>query len=113
MKHIIAILICSSLAFPAVAREKTESVAIKGGAVHEICIPLEFARKLDYAFMASRDLDFSILYKDGDEVIYPVPAHPVSEKAELFTAMDDKDHCMTWSNNHERTVKMNVIYNIR
>ncbi len=113
MKHLTLLLICSSLAFPAFARERTESVAIKGGEAHEICMKLEFARKLDYAFMASRDLDFSIRYEDGGEVHFPVPSQSTSEKAELFTAMEDKDHCMIWSNSHERTVKMNVVYNVR
>ncbi len=113
MKHITLLLLCTSLSFPAFARERSESVAIKGGEAHEICMTLEFARKLDYAFMASRDLDFSIRYEDGGEAHYPVPQHATSEKAELFTAMEDKSHCMVWSNAHNRTVKMNVIYNIR
>lgn len=113
MKQILALLICSSMAFPAFAREKSESVAIKGGEVHEICMSLEFARKLDYAFMASRDLEFSIRYEDGGEVIFPVPEHAANEKADLFTAMEDKDHCLMWNNTHDRTVKMNVVYTVR
>lgn len=113
MKKIFALIICSLMVLPVFAREKTDSVSVKPDEAHQICLPLEFGRKLDYAFMSSRDLDFNIYYFDGEDMTYATPEQSVKDYAELFTAMEDREHCMMWKNNNDRSVKLNVIYNIR
>ena len=113
MKQIAILIICSSMFFPASARERTDSISVKPDEVHQICLPLEFSRKLDYAFMSSRDLAFNIHYFNGDNMTYATPEKSTHDHAELFTAMEDREHCMMWKNNNDRSVKLNVIYNVR
>lgn len=113
MKNILAIIISLLLFTSVSAKVKTDSALIEAGKVHEVCMALDFGKRLHYSFMSSRAMNFNIHYHEGENVIFPVKEHLTAEDDAIFTAGSDQGYCMMWTNPHDRAVKVNLIYNVR
>ncbi|MCC3860950.1 hypothetical protein [Pseudemcibacter aquimaris] len=113
MRFLSFSLICVLAASTSLAAEKRDRALVKPGETYELCIDLNFAQKLEYGFISRRAMNFNIHFGEGDNVKFPVAEHLTREKNEIFTAMDDQKHCLTWTNPNDRGQWVNVIYNIR
>ena len=83
------------------------------GEVHELCMGLEFGKRLTYAFKSRSAMNFNIHYHEDDDVLFPVEEHLTNEKSEVFTAQSDQDYCLMWTNPNDRGQWVNVVYEVR
>lgn len=97
----------------ALAAEKRDRALVNPGETYKLCIGLNFAQKLEYGFISRGAMNFNIHYEDSGNVHFAVEEHLTREKNEIFTAMADQEHCLTWTNPNDRGQWVNVIYNIR
>ncbi|MBT5186189.1 MAG: hypothetical protein HOH19_09430 [Kordiimonadaceae bacterium] len=109
----LGLLICTLPLTAQAAPEKKDRALIEPGKVHEVCMDLEFGRRLTYAFISSREMNFNIHYHEGEEVAYPIADHLTKEKNEIFTAQSNQGYCMMWTNPNDKPSRLNVIYKVR
>jgi len=113
-KAVIFFLILCVIPFSVqAAPEKTDRALIEPGKVHEVCMELEFGRRLTYAFISSREMNFNIHYHQGEKVSFPVEEHLTKEESEIFTSQADQGYCMMWTNPNDKPSRLNVIYKVR
>ena len=113
LNSIVVLVLVSVIVVTAQAKEKTDRALVQPGKVHELCMSLEFGKRLTYAFKSRSAMNFNIHYHHGDEVTFPVEEHLTNEKSEIFTAQSDQDYCLMWTNPNERGQWLNVVYEVR
>lgn len=112
-KSIVVLALVSIIVVTAQAREKTDRALVQPGQVHELCMALEFGKRLTYGFISRSAMNFNIHYHEGDTVVYPVEERLTREENKIFTATADQEHCLMWTNPNERGQWVNVVYQIR
>ena len=113
MKSAVVTAVISVIAISAQAKEKTDRALVKPGEAHELCMTLEFGKRLTYGFTSHKEMNFNIHFNEGDEIVYPVEEHLTREKNEIFTATSDQEHCLMWTNPNDRGQWVNVVYQVR
>lgn len=112
-KSIVVLALVSIVVVTAKAKEKTDRALVQPGEVHELCMGLEFGKRLTYAFKSRSAMNFNIHYHEDDDVLFPVEEHLTNEKSEVFTAQSDQDYCLMWTNPNDRGQWVNVVYEVR
>jgi hypothetical protein len=62
----------------------------------EECMRLRAGDRVDYQFLASRPVGFSIDYRDGNAIVAPVDLAPQRSDSGVFVARIAREHCLTW-----------------
>lgn len=84
-----------------------KSIVIKPGKIHEKCMPVTSAQKLEYQFTTSKPVDFNIHYHVGESVYYPVKRVKTTAEADRFQPTKGKeDYCLMWENKSSIEVEL-------
>ena len=78
--------------------------------LHEECVQLVPADRLDFRFEAKRPVTFQIYYKDGTTFIAPVSRGEVTEFSGIFRPPFERRYCLQWEAGREGAI---VDYRIR
>ena len=113
INSIVIFILVSVVVITAQAKEKTQRALVQPGEVHELCMPLEFGKRLNYGFISHSPMKFNIQYREGENVVFPVKEHLTREGNHIFTATSDQEHCLRWTNPNERGQWLNIVYEVR
>lgn len=97
---------------PAEAKADSKSTepkptVIKPGKIHEKCMAVTSAQKLEYQFTASKPVNFNIHFHVGDAVYYPVKRDKTTSAADRFQPTKAKeDYCLMWENKTSEDVEV-------
>ncbi len=114
------VALCALLAFastawaqkPADAKADSKAaepkpVVIKPGKIHEKCMSVTSAQKLEYQFATTKPVDFNIHYHVGESIYYPVKRAKTTGEADRFQPTKGKeDYCLMWENKSSAEVEL-------
>jgi hypothetical protein len=105
-------LACASFALLALAGCAIETIAagepraitdfpIAPYEIHEECVRLAFAQRLDYRFTAQRPVTFEITYQDGSMFVSPVTRENVAAHSGIYRSPATRRYCLRWEAGRE------------
>lgn len=95
------------------ASDPPKPTIIAGGKMHEKCMTLSSAQKLEYQFTTSKPVDFNIHYHRGETVYYPVKRNKTTAEADRFTPGTGRsDYCLMWENKSSADIELNYAYKV-
>jgi hypothetical protein len=95
------------------AQEPPKPTVLKAGKMHEVCMTLSSAQRLEYTFSTTKPVDFNIHYHRGESVYYPVKRPKTSNESDRFTpASGRSDYCMMWENKSSGDIELTHSYKV-
>jgi hypothetical protein len=95
------------------AAEPPKPTVLKAGKMHEVCMTLSSAQRLEYTFSTAKPVDFNIHYHRGETVYYPVKRPKTTNEADRFTpATGRSDYCMMWENKSLGDIELTYSYKV-
>jgi hypothetical protein len=81
-------------------------VVLQPGKIHEDCFSLQAGQHVQYNFKLERPGKFSLHYRRGKEVFYPIRSESVSEQKGDYVAAVAQEYCLLWSGGKEGDTKL-------
>jgi hypothetical protein len=95
------------------AQEPPKPTVLKPGKMHEVCMVLSSAQRLEYTFSTTKPVDFNIHYHKGESVYYPVKRPKTTGESDRFTpASGRSDYCLMWENKSSGDIEVTHSYKV-
>jgi hypothetical protein len=111
---------CGTLLRTDPSRWAAPDALLKPRHIYEECVPVEDHQVLEYAFTASKPVEFNIHYHLGEEPAYPVLEKGVASLQGVFDPSTVQDpmgkppfYCLMWRNTQREEVKLNFSFTVR
>ena len=92
----VALAACAAEAIAPGHPRMVHALALTPYDIHEECVRLAVADRLEYDFSASEPVDFAIRYRDGAAVLAPFARAGVRVDSGIFVPQLALDYCLVW-----------------